>query len=148
MSDAPDAAPTPSLWGGIARWVVIIACFATAAEAYLLWSATGRAGFTRYHDAARAQREALARERSVGELFEGTGLEDKTGPMERVENKFALGLLPSGGGAHLVSLVTLAGPALLAGVLALVQPLLVKRKTAHRAAPGPATAGPPEAGDS
>lgn len=137
MSAAGDGAPTPSIWSGIARWVVILACFGVAAEAYLLWSATGRAGFTRYHDADRAAREAAAKDKSLGDLFEGPGLEDTTGPMQSPPNGFALGLLPSGGGEHLVSLVTLAGPALVAGVLALVQPLLVGR-TASKPAPRPA----------
>lgn len=84
---------------------------AVAAQALVLWNATGRAAWTRYHDAARAAEEAAARGGSLADLFEDTGVHDDAGGApEALPNAFALGMLPSGPDRHAVSVLTLAGP--------------------------------------
>ncbi|TVQ64166.1 MAG: hypothetical protein EA379_02450 [Phycisphaerales bacterium] len=97
----------------LARIVIAVCAVGVLVQAVALWRATGGAGFTRYFDEARAAREA-AQEPSLSDLFEGTGLDDAHGKMEAVENRFALGLLPSGPDKHAVSVLTLALPSLLA----------------------------------
>ncbi|MBI4716486.1 MAG: hypothetical protein HY763_01660 [Planctomycetes bacterium] len=93
-----------------------VACgVAVVFQAILLWAVTGRAGFTRYYDPARAARERAAV--GAADLFADTGLEETTGRFEQVPNEFRLGLLPSGGGKHLLSMLTLAGPGVLAILL-------------------------------
>lgn len=86
-----------------------------------LWNATGRAGFTRYFDAARAASDAQAARGSMADLFEGTGVTQGSKPMESAPNGFALGLAPGGmpTDKRFVSVLTLAGPALLAGLISL-----------------------------
>lgn len=111
----------------VARIVAFGCCALVAWQAFLLWSATGRAGFTRYHDAARAAEEAASG--GVADLFEGTGLEDETGSLEEVPNDTALGALPGAypwmvHDRHFVSLATLGVPAALAGALILIEPAL------------------------
>ena len=93
----------------LTRIVLLLACAAVIAESFVLWAATGRAGFTRYRDPDRETQSSD--EPSLSELFAGTGLEDETGAMPVVPNEFRLGLLPSGFDRHLVSVLTLAGPA-------------------------------------
>ena len=93
----------------LTRVILVMACAAVIAESFVLWAATGRAGFTRYRDPARIER--TSDEPSMSELFAGTGLEDETGAMPEVPNEFRLGLLPSGFDKHIVSVFTLAGPA-------------------------------------
>lgn len=106
--------------------VIVICCTLVIAQAIVLWSATGRAGFTRYYDPARAARERQAV--GVGELFAGTGLEDDTGSLTTVPNEFSLGLAPSGGGEHLLSVATLAGPATVAIVTVLIDAYLHRKR--------------------
>lgn len=88
----------------------------------LLWSETGRAGYTRFHDAERAHRDAQAATGSLEDLFEDTGIES----LAAVENRFMLGLAPSGSGAYAASVATIAGPALVIalGAAAACVPLL------------------------
>lgn len=84
---------------------------AVALQALALWNATGRAAWTRYHDAERAAAEAAASEGSLADLFEDTGVHDDAGgALEALPNAFALGLLPSGPDRHAISVLTLAGP--------------------------------------
>lgn len=97
------------------RLAALACCLAVAALAFLLWDATGRAGYTRYPDPARAASDKKAAEQALGDLFEGSGLNEGSGRLATIPNDFALGLAPSGPGKHAVSLATLAGPALAAG---------------------------------
>ncbi len=94
---------------------------AVAAQALVLWNATGRAAWTRYYDADRAAREA--EQESLADLFEGTGIHDAHGELEEIPNRFALGMLPSGADRHVVSVLTIGGPGALmmvGGVVGLV----------------------------
>ena len=96
------------------RLLAVACCLAVAGLAFLLWDATGRAGYTRYPDPARAAREKQGSEQGLGDLFEGSGLNDSAGKLATIPNDFALGVAPSGPGKHAVSFVTIAGPALAA----------------------------------
>ncbi|MCB9838321.1 MAG: hypothetical protein H6813_03200 [Phycisphaeraceae bacterium] len=78
----------------------------------LLWDATGRAGWTKFHDPDRAQRDAQAAEGSLEDLFADAGIEG----LPELENRFQLGLAPSGVGEHAASVLTIAGPAALVGL--------------------------------
>ncbi len=103
----------------------VLTCLAlVAGEAVWLWCATGRAVFTRYHDPEREKAESAG---GLAELFEGTGLEEETGPLETVPNRFTLGLLPSGGDRHIISVATLSAPLLLAVVLLTIEWVLHRR---------------------
>ncbi len=106
----------------IARLVIIACCAIVVALSLVLWNATGRAGFTRYFDAARFERDRAAAAGGVADLFEGTGVTDGAKPMEGAPNSFALGLAPSAGPLDkgFASVATIAGPAALAALLSLV----------------------------
>ena len=104
-----------------------LACMAEIiALTMLLWSATGRAGYTRFYDAERAEREAQAAEGSMEELFADTGI----GELPELENRFRLGLAPSGFGAHAASVLTIAGPASVVALGSMVSLALSLRKKA------------------
>lgn len=118
----------------LARLLLAAVVAAPAVLAFLLWDATGRAGWTRYRDADRAEREAAAAEESLADLFEDTGVNDELGALDTVPNEFALGMLPSGGGRHLVSLATIAVPSLLGAAWILLAPA-VRRRREDRPAP-------------
>lgn len=116
----------------------VLVCLAmVAGQAVWLWDSTGRAVFTRYHDPQREKRESVG---GLAELFEDTGLEDETGPLETVPNRFTLGLLPSGGDHHMISVATLAAPLLLAAVLFALNGR-PSRKRRSSGGPGGATPG-------
>ncbi len=106
------------------RLVVLACCAVVIAMTLLLWSATGRAGFTMYHDAERAARDAEAAQGSLEDLFADTGIE----PLDTIENRFALGLAPSGAGRHLVSVATIAGPAGVIGLGSIVSLVALLRR--------------------
>jgi hypothetical protein len=90
----------------------ILICLAmVAVQAVWLWASTGHAVLTRYHDPLREKNEAGG---GLAALFEGTGLEDETGPLETVPNRFTLGMLPSGTDKHIISVLTLSAPLLFA----------------------------------
>ena len=102
---------------------------AVAAQALVLWSATGRAAWTRYHDPERAAAEAEAAEGSLADLFEDTGVHDDAGgALETLPNAFALGLLPSGPDRHAISVLTLAGPGALIALWSLGGVVFGRRK--------------------
>lgn len=93
------------------RLFALILGVAITMQALALWDATGRAAWTRFHDAERAAAEAEAQSGSLADLFEGTGVHDDVGgALETLPNEFALGLLPSGADRHAISVLTLAGP--------------------------------------
>jgi len=93
------------------RLFALILGVAIVLQTLALWDATGRAAWTRFHDAERAAAEAAAQGGSLADLFEGTGVHDDAGgALEALPNAFALGLLPSGPDRHAVSVLTLAGP--------------------------------------
>ncbi len=105
-------------------WAIVLLCgLAVCAQAVVLWRATRIEGFTftRYHDEQRAAREE---EREAGDgladLFAETGLEDNTGAIETVPNRFMLGLLPGGSDKHAISVLTLAGPGAVVAFIAFV----------------------------
>lgn len=98
----------------------------------LLWSATGRAGYTRFYDAERAQREAEAAEGSMEDLFADTGI----GTLPELENRFRFGLAPSGSGAHAASVVTIAGPATVVALGSMVSMVVfLKRRNIQASSP-------------
>ncbi len=74
------------LVGGLA----VVTCLTT-------WLWTGRQWFTRWHD-ARLERADAAPMAGENELLESAGLTDGTDPLKgaALENRFALGLFPSG----------------------------------------------------
>jgi len=94
------------------RLIVIVCCALIVSLTLMLWDATGRAGYTRFHDPERAQREAEARSESLEDLFADTGIET----LPAMENRTRLGLAPSGFDAHLASVITIAGPAMVIGL--------------------------------
>ncbi len=104
-------------------WAIVLVCgLSICAQAVVLWRATRIEGFTftRYHDEERAAREAGSDSDSLADLFADTGIEDNTGAVERVPNRFMLGLLPGGSDKHAVSVLTLAGPGALVSLIAVV----------------------------
>ncbi len=112
----------------IARIVIVTCCLAVMVEAAVLWRATGAEGYTKYPKPAEEESaESGSEDGGLSDLFSDTGLEDAHGELEELPNKFALGLAPSGPDKHVVSLLTLAGPAGLAALLTLVMPALGKR---------------------
>ena len=82
------------------------------------------------HDPARAEREAEAAEGSLEDLFADTGIES----LPELENRFQLGLAPSGTGKHAVSVLTIAGPAMLIAVGTLGSLTLLLRRPAEQPA--------------
>ena len=110
------------------RLVVLVCAVMVIAMTMLLWSATGKAGYTRFFDPQRAQRDAQAAQGSIEDLFADAGAEIEALP--EVENRFALGLAPSGPGKHLVSVITIAGPALVIAIGSLASlGILVRRRS-------------------
>lgn len=110
----------------LARFGIVVLCLAVALQSAILWTATGRAGFTRYrHPEPAAQGEP--RSSDLDALLAESGLEDAAGPMPIRDNAFAFGLFPAGADEHAISVLTIGGPALLGAVLAL---LPTKRKRA------------------
>ncbi len=104
-------------------WAIVMLCgLSVCAQAVALWRATRIDGFTftRYHDEARAAREANAPGESLADLFADTGIEDNTGAVETVPNRFMLGLLPGGSDKHAISVLTLAGPGALVSLIAVL----------------------------
>jgi hypothetical protein len=119
--------------------VVVIACAgAIALQAVTLWRETRieNLTFTRYYDPARDGASSREPGGGLSDLFAGTGLEDNTGTMETIPNRFMLGLLPAGPGRDAISVLTLAGPAALIALLALAglarEALAGKKKTTPR----------------
>jgi hypothetical protein len=106
----------------VAWAIVLVSGLAVCAQAVVLWRATRIEGFTftRYHDEDRAARENERAGDDLSDLFAETGLEDNTGAVEAVPNRFMLGLLPGGSDKHAISVLTLAGPGALVSVIALV----------------------------
>lgn len=121
----------------IARLVIVMCCLAVMAEAAVLWRATGAEGYTKYPKPAEAQSaETSDEDAGLSELFADTGLEDAHGELEELPNKFALGLAPSGADKHIVSLLTLAGPAGVAALLTLLLPAFGRRSKKDSASEG------------
>ena len=102
-------------------------------ESFVLWNATNRDMFTRYHDPERAERDS--NDQGLTDLFGDGNSADDVGAsaIPPVPNQFRLGLLPSTypwqlTDKHLVSLLTLAGPAALIAMLTLGAHLHDRRK--------------------
>ena len=116
------------------RLVVLGCMLVIIALTLLLWDATGRAGYTKLHDAERAERDAKAAEGSMEDLFAETGI----GTLPALENRFQLGLAPSGPGAHAAAVLTIAGPASVVAAGSIVSfALLVRRRPESRGIPIP-----------
>jgi len=78
--------------------------------------ATGAEVFTKLPSESLERSEG---EDDLGALFEDTGLDESHAEMQHVENRLALGLLPSGPGAGALSVATLSIPAAFVGGWAL-----------------------------
>jgi len=104
------------------RLVVLGCCAVIITVTLALWSATGKAGYTKYYDADRAQRDAEAAQGSMEDLFADTGIET----LPEVENRFTLGLAPSGKTLReTASVATIAGPAIVVGLGSLLSIVLL-----------------------
>lgn len=116
------------------KLLILASCVLVVALTLVVWRSTGRAGFTRLHDPARAERDRHAAAGSVADLFEGTGVAEGAKPLEGAPNDFALGLLPGGGpmDARFASVATIAGPAALAGVISLCGFFLGRKASPQR----------------
>jgi hypothetical protein len=91
------------------RAAIVILTLALVAPAIIVWTATGCRMLTRI-----PSRELAAMQRQEGSL---TGLFGEPGS-PAIENSFALGLLPSGPGAELLSVGLVVIPAIFLGLLA------------------------------
>jgi len=80
--------------------------------AVLGWGITGFEGYTKYPSEEVAQSGASG---EMDDLFAETGINEELGETEQLENKFALGLLPSGPGRDSLSVAVIA--ALSAGII-------------------------------
>lgn len=117
-------------------WAILLVCgLSICAQSIVLWRATRIDGytFTRYHDEQRARRDAEAQGESLADLFAETGLEDNTGAIGDIPNRFMLGLLPGGSGKHAISVLTLAGPGVLVSVIAMAGLLVSVRRSSPSA---------------
>ena len=97
-----------------ARLLTFVLALGIGAQAAVLWNATGRHVFTAD---SRATHDAVP---SLAELFGDTGLEDATGPMPEPAPGSRLGLLPSSPDHRAVSVLTVAGPAAIIALYALI----------------------------
>ncbi len=106
--------------------ILLATCALLFVAAVIAWLATGARVFTRYSSAERLQaaEQTAADGGDFSSLFEGTGLTDEHGELERVENSFAFGLLPAGADEHAISVATVAG---IAGAMAAVTVALGRR---------------------
>ena len=128
-----------SMIKSLVRPAVVFLCLFVIVESLVLWSATNRDPFTRYHDAERAERDS--NDQGLADLFgdSSSAADDTaTSSLPPVPNQFRLGLLPSTYpwrimDKHLVSVLTLAGPAAFIIVLTLGAPLLNRSKPLHPA---------------
>ena len=102
-------------------------CAAILLQALWLWSETGRAGFTKYHDPARPSESAQSAD-PLDDILAQSGIEDDTGPMTVRPNRFQLGLLPGGADRHALSVLTVGGPAVVVGLWLLAGAILPTRK--------------------
>lgn len=120
----------------LVRPAVVFLCLFVIVESFVLWNATNRDPFTRYHDAERAERDS--NDQGLTDLFGDSSSAAEsaaTSALPSVPNQFRLGLLPSTYpwmilDKHLVSVLTLAGPAAFVIVLTLGAPLLDRPKKA------------------
>ena len=118
----------------LVRPAVVVLCLFVIVESLVLWNATNRDPFTRYHDVERAERDS--NNQGLTDLFgDSSSAADTTATssLPPVPNQFRLGLLPSTypwklADKHLVSVLTLAGPAAFVIVLTLGAALLDRPK--------------------
>ncbi len=117
--------------------LIIAVCGTTIViQAVALWHATGGHVFTRYDGSVSAS--DMRRQESFAKRFEGTGLQDDTGPMPSEAVGFRFGLLPATypwrlWDPYFVSLLTVGGPACLAiAAVARIDSLSRRKKRAER----------------
>jgi len=118
-----------------AQAVVMICCVMVITQSFALWSATGRERFTKNLVPSEQTSQETAGDDGgdMGDLFEETGI-DEGGPRIEVTTQRAFGLLPSAypwriWDPHLASVATIAGPAVVIAVLALILPALAGGKS-------------------
>lgn len=94
---------------GWRRWLIVLCGMAITGQALALCSATGWRTFTRYPS---AEIEQMNSNNGLETIFANTSLNDRLGPIGRVENTFAFGLLPFPTlGREALSVTTVGGPA-------------------------------------
>jgi len=101
--------------GRLIRIVIVLCCTAVIAQAFILYAATGRRAFTRYPSPELAKMHE--EQGSLTSLFDSPS--GSEGP-PLIANDFTFGLLPSPAlSPEALSVTTIAGPALLAALLAM-----------------------------
>jgi hypothetical protein len=96
----------------IARLFALVLVAAILVPTFMLWDGTGRKGFTALPNANFEQLQK--QEGSLSGLFGGAAPEQAP-----IDNSFRFGLFPAGMGPEAMSVTTVAGPAILLGLLAL-----------------------------
>jgi len=120
----------------VARVIVLLCCVVIMAQAWSLYDATGRAGYTKHHDPERAEQTRSAEGDGLADLFEEeTGAE----PIETIPNEFQFGLAPSAYpwailDKHHASLLSTAGPAALIALITLGSWFLPTKRTGEETA--------------
>ena len=103
------------------RIVIVLCCTAVIAQAFILYAATGRRAFTRYPSPELAKMHE--EQGSLTSLFDspsGSGTPSGSEGPPLIANDFTFGLLPSPAlSPEALSVSTIAGPALLAALLAM-----------------------------
>ena len=118
------------------RLIITVCATIIVIQVVALWHATGGHVFTQYDTALSAS--DTRRQQSFAKRFDGTGLEDDTGPMPNEAVGFRFGLLPATypwrlWDPYFVSLLTVAGPACLAfAAVARIDALSLRKKRAER----------------
>jgi hypothetical protein len=110
----------------VPRAAIVLCSVIVVAQAFALWGQTGRAGLTRFHDPERAARDRQTIANNA--ILDGPGAVPAE-PVAESPNTFALGLLPFGLNRHALSVASLAAPAVLAAIVALIP---WRRGPAHR----------------
>ena len=102
----------------VTRLIVLVCSIVIVVQAFALCAATGWRALTRF-----PQEEIRQSSESTGldTLFSGTGLNDGKPPAPRLASQFTFGLLPTPAlTPEAVSVTTVAGPAILMGLIALL----------------------------
>jgi hypothetical protein len=110
--------------GRAARILIVLCSALLVAQSLMLCAATGWRSFTRFPD--DGLRQMHDQEGSLSSLFPTASDQE---PPRLIANEFSFGLLPSPTlSAEAVSVATVGGPALLAGLVALIS----GRRPGHR----------------
>lgn len=113
------------------RNVIVTICGFALLSSLAAYAATGAAFFTRFPSDEIGEANKSA---GLGDLFgEETGLSEELGELEAMENRFTMGLLPSGPGRDSLSVMTVGGAA---AAIALAAFFLERRSSCAASAPG------------